>query len=143
MRLHTKVYLKVYLGLGGLSSRLAGCFVLMALVFCAGRASGQVTGRQLKPQELSPESTTMIPLEQVLGEVAAARKAIAEHRDSAEAYLRLAMALRSAGELQGALDAVNQALSLDPRLSRAWLQKGLMTEDDGNLRAATDDFQRA
>ncbi|PYV27698.1 MAG: hypothetical protein DMG24_04045 [Acidobacteria bacterium] len=93
MRLHTKVYLKVYLGLGGLSSRLAGCFVLMALVFCAGRASGQVTGRQLKPQELSPESTTMIPLEQVLGEVAAARKAIAEHRDSAEAYLRLAMAL--------------------------------------------------
>jgi len=84
-----------------------------------------------------------IPPDQILGAVAAARKAIREHPDSAEAYLQLGIALRSGGEIQQAHDAIEHVLSLNPHLSNAWLQKGLISINGGTLKEATVYFRNA
>src|SRR6516225_8258162 len=125
-----------------LGPRLASCFALTISAIALTSASAQVTERQPGQGEIAPPPS-VIPPDQVFSAVAEARRTIREHRDSAEAYLRLGTALRSGGNAQGALDAINLALSLDPTLSAAWLQKGLIATDGSTLKAATDDFRRA
>jgi tetratricopeptide (TPR) repeat protein len=124
------------------------CFTLAA----TGLARAQVSELHLQNPEIAPP-TANLPADQVLNSVAAARKAIQENPNSAHAYLSLSVALRSGGDLAGALDAVNQALKLDPHLSRAWLVKGLIAnewlakgraaDEKGILREAAADFRKA
>lgn len=117
-------------------------FSFAALLLCIA-AWGQVTQSADPTGELDRKAVA-VPADQVLSVVAAARKAIHEHPDSAQAYLDLGIALRSGGDRQGAFEAINKALTLDSSLADAWLQKGLILIDGGGtLKAATVYFQKA
>jgi len=103
-------------------------------------------GQGMASENVSPTGDidlTTVPPDQILGAVAAARKAIQQHPDSAEGYLQLAIALRSGNDQPGALAAIDRALALDPHLHGAWLQKGLISIDGGTLKAAIVYFRNA
>src|SRR5208337_732675 len=115
---------------------------LAAFVFSVESALGQ----GMASENVSPTGDidlAAVPPDQILSAVAAARRAIQQRPDSAEAYLRLAIALRSGGDQQGAHEAIDRTLALDPHLPGAWLQKGLISIDGGTLKAATDYFRNA
>ena len=117
-----------------------GCAVF--LFVSPHAAPGQVTERQPGESEITLPPAA-IPPDQVLAAVTVARRAVHEHRDSAEAYLQLGTALKSAGDSVGALDAINLSLSLNPRLSAAWLEKGRIALESDKLIPATEDFRKA
>jgi tetratricopeptide (TPR) repeat protein len=102
----------------------------------------QVSELRLQSKELAPESR-LIPPDQVMKAVAAARQAIRENPQSAQAYLSLASALRAGGDDDGAGNALDSALQLDPKLSRAWLEKGLIADQTGTFEEALGDYKKA
>jgi len=132
-------------------------FRIFLCVLCATLAAtilalAQVSQLHLQSPEIAPP-TANLPVDQIVNTVAAARRAIRQNPKSAGAYLSLSIALRSGGDLAGALDAVNHGLKLDPHLSRAWLVKGLIANEwlvkgrvadtKGILQEASADFRKA
>ena len=115
---------------------------LTAFVLSVGSAFAQ----GMASEDVSPTGDIdlgTVPPDQIISAVATARKAIRQRTDSAEGYLHLAIALRSGGDQQGASEAIERALALNPQLPGAWLQKGLISINGGTLRAATGFFEKA
>jgi len=115
---------------------------LAAFVFSVESAFGQ----GMASEDVSPTGDidlVTVPPDQIVHAVAEARKAVQQRPDSAEGYLQLAVALRSGDDHQGALEAIDRALALNPHLPGAWLQKGLISIDGGTLKAALVYFRNA
>lgn len=68
-----------------------------------------------------------------------------DHRLNPEAALRSPLWVRaeSLGRFESSPDELRAAVSLNPRLSSAWIQLGLDAEADGNLLEAETDLLRA
>ena len=81
--------------------------------------------------------------DQVVEAITSARREIAQQPSEARGYLKLGNALRIAGDTGSATKALDHALALDPRLSGAWYEKGLMSIEGGTLPEATQLLQRA
>lgn len=85
-------------------------------------------------------SKTAIPSDRVVEAVTKARSEIAQNPNSASAYLLLGSALRVGGDLPGADKALDQALRLDPKLSNAWFEKGLIALQNGTIETTQSFF---
>ena len=74
---------------------------------------------------------------------AEAYAAMEAHTPSAALAYRLGMALRQAGRLPGARDAMRRATARDPRASHAWFILGLLCQDLGERTGAIQAFRAA
>ena len=116
-----------------------------ALVFFAslGIASPLQVSIQKQGINILEPAAPAIPPDKVVEAVKAARSEIGQNPKLPPGYLALGRALRIAGDSSGASRALDQALALDPHLSAAWYEKGLLSLDDGTLPRATDLFRKA
>lgn len=118
-----------------------GLAVTVLLAASLQAAPFQVTAGRQASQILEPPST--LAPDRVVEVITAARQEIARSPADAQAYLKLGRALRVAGDTDAAKRALDHALSLDPRLSGAWYEKGLMAIDGGTLPEAANLFGKA
>ena len=114
----------------------------LACLFIVATAIGAQVSIQKQAPVLAPPVST-IPPDKIVAAITAARARVAQNPGSPDGYLALGHALRIAEDAAGAAKALDQALALDPRLSRAWYEKGLMALDSGTLPQATDLFRKA
>jgi Tfp pilus assembly protein PilF len=89
------------------------------------------------------EPTTAVSPDEMVETITAARHEIGRAPTDPRGYLRLGRALRIAGDTDAASRALDHALALDPRLSGAWYEKGLMAIESGTLPEATNLFEKA
>lgn len=115
-------------------------FLLAGASLLTHSALAQVVGFP-RDEHLTVESQPKTDKE-LLFELTSARRMADEH-PSAQAALSLGRALKDLGEKEGALRQFDRALELDPRLSEAWFEKGVITSDQGDWSKAADMFQRA
>ncbi len=83
------------------------------------------------------------PVQKTIDAMAAARQAVRDHPDSAQAYLSLALALKAAGDIPAASQAIEQALELDSHLAEAWYEKGLIEAEQLVWLTAARYFRQA
>src|SRR5579863_5687670 len=117
----------------------------LALFLCLLTASGAMAAQvsaQKPASGLAPPAPT-IPPDKIVEAITAARARVAQNPGSPDGYLALGRALRVAEDAEGAAKALDRALALDPRLSRAWYEKGLMALESGTLPQAADLFRKA
>lgn len=81
--------------------------------------------------------------QQWLAELGKDRQAVAVDPDSPQSYLTLGKALHGLGDRDGALQALDCALHLQPDLSGALLEKGSILADDSKWSSATELFRVA
>ena len=89
------------------------------------------------------EPATTVPPDQMVEAITAARREIAQTPSDPRGYVKLGHALRLAGDTDAAAKALDHALGLDPRVSGAWYEKGLMAIDSGTLPEAMGLFGKA
>jgi tetratricopeptide (TPR) repeat protein len=98
---------------------------------------------QKKGIDIRGPSPSPLAPDKVIEAVAAARAEIVRNPKLPEGYLALGRALRIAGDSAAAAKALDDALALNPHLSAAWYEKGMMSLDGGTLVEATDLFRKA
>jgi tetratricopeptide (TPR) repeat protein len=125
----------------GLGARAPFLAVLLAGAAITVRATPQVSVQTQAARILQPEAS--LAPDQLVDAISAARAQIARDPRSAAGYLALGRALRIAGDTERAQQALDQALKLNPQLSGAWYEKGLMSIDSGTMPEATGLFAKA
>ena len=123
---------------------LVTCLLPLATCFLAASlhaAPLQVSASSQRVGILEPAAT--VRGDEVVEAITAARREIAQAPTDPRGHLRLGRALRIAGDTDAAARTLDHALALDPRLSGAWYEKGLMAIDSGTLPEATNLFQKA
>jgi tetratricopeptide (TPR) repeat protein len=125
--------------------RSRNALLLLGMLLTSGALMGltpfQISLR-VQPGEIASSSSN-IPPDRVVQTVAKARREIAQNPNSPEGYLLLGTALRIGGNLDAASRALDRALELDPKLSAAWLQKGLISLEGGTLASTEALFEKA
>jgi tetratricopeptide (TPR) repeat protein len=102
---------------------------LLSRVALAGLPPFQASLR-VQPDEIASPAAS-IPADRVVQAIARARREIAKNPNSADGYLLLGTALRVGGNFAAAGRALDRALQLNPRISAAWVQKGLIALQNG------------
>jgi tetratricopeptide (TPR) repeat protein len=121
-----------------LSSGTTGAVLLAVLL--PQIVAAQVSG--FSPNEHLSSDTQQRNKEQLLSDLKAARQSLETHR-SAEANLSAGRALRALGESRAASEYFDRALVLNPQLSTALFEKGLVVSETGDWSQAADFFRKA
>jgi superkiller protein 3 len=121
-----------------LSPGTTGIVLLAVLLPQIG--AGQVSG--FSPHEHLSSDMQQRNKEQLLSDLSAARQSLEAHR-SAQANLSVGRALKALGESQAASEYFDCALALNPQLSAALFEKGLVVTESGDWSQAADFFRKA
>jgi len=114
---------------------------LLAVIALCASCSAQMAGFPAD-QHLTLSRTEAKTQPQLIAELMSARQSDEKH-PSAENDLLLARALNAIGETDAAARLFDGALTKNPRLSDAWLEKGYTESGRGDWSKAADLFRRA
>jgi superkiller protein 3 len=111
--------------------------------FCCLFSLGMAQVREVPTDEHLVATTKALKTQQqLLADLASARQEFQSHA-SAEACLRLALALKEVGNKTAASELLDQALKMNSRLPQAWYEKGLIASEQEDWSHAADLFRDA
>ena len=114
---------------------------LLAVIVLCGSFLAQVAGFPAD-EHLTVSPTAGKTQQQLVAELISARQSN-EKRPSADNDLSLGGALKAIGEADAAAKFFDRALTKNPKLSDAWLERGFIESDRGDWSKAAELFRRA